>query len=429
MKDIVIAGGIRTPFVKAGMNFRDLTAYDICALVLKELVYMTKLDTKLIDEIIVGNVANPPEAMNIARVSALLAGLPQEIPAFTVHRNCSSGMQAITTAYEKIQAGAADLILAGGTESMSNIPFYFRKELKERFSEIMKAKSGMDKISAVFKIHPKSLSPIIGVIVGLTDPVSGLNMGQTAENLVRDFKISREAQDEFALWSHKKAIAAIKAGKFQEEILPVYIPPQYKEVIDADVGPREDTNMNALMKLKPVFDKINGTVTVGNACSVTDGACMLIVTTREKAISLGLEIMGSLKAYSYAGLDPTRMGLGPVFATQKLLIRNNNISFKDIQLIEINEAFAAQVLAVEAAFKSSDFCKKHFGIDTPIGEIDRNILNVNGGAIAFGHPVGATGARLVLTLLKEMKRRNLNLGLASLCIGGGQGAALVFERN
>ncbi len=427
MKEIVIAGGIRSPFVKAGTNFHNLTAYDLGAIVLKELLYKTNLDIKLIDEIIVGNVANPPEAMNIARVIALLAGLPYDIPALTVHRNCSSGMQAITTAYEKIQAGAAELIIAGGTESMSNIPFYFRKELKEKFTNIMRAKSLIQKIKHITSIRPNDLFPVVGVLVGLTDPVSGLNMGQTAEVLAKEFNISRLSQDEFAILSHKKTVSSTKAGKLQEEIMTVYVPDKFKEAINIDIGPREDTNIEALAKLKPVFDKINGSVTVGNACSVTDGACMLIVTTKEKAQNLGLEILGTLKAYSYAGLDPRRMGLGPVFSTYKLL-KKEKMNLKNIQLIELNEAFAAQVIACETAFNSKEFCRKNFN-DEAIGEIDRNILNVNGGAIALGHPVGATGARIVLTLLKEMKRRNLNIGLATLCIGGGQGAALLFEKD
>ncbi|MBI5207129.1 MAG: thiolase family protein [Candidatus Firestonebacteria bacterium] len=428
MKEIVIAGGIRSPFVKAGTYFKEMSAYELGAVVLKELLYRTNIGTDVIDEIIIGNVANPPEAMNIARIIALTAGLPYDIPSFTVHRNCSSGMQAITSAYEKIQAGAAELIIAGGTESMSNIPFYLRKELKEKFSEIMRAKTTKDKIKQLIRIRPMDLIPVIGIVVGLSDPYSRLNMGQTAEILAKEFKISRKAQDEFALWSHKKTISAIKEGRMHEEIMTIYVSPQYKEVIDKDTCAREDTNMESLSKLKLVFDKENGTVTVGNSCPINDGACMVIVTTREKALSLGLDILGTLKSYAYAGLDPKRMGLGPVFSTYKLF-KKINLKLKDVELIEINEAFAAQVLACETAFSSKEFFKINFGNSETIGEINRDILNVNGGAIAIGHPVGATGTRMVLTLLKEMKRRNISLGLASLCIGGGQGAALLFERS
>jgi len=267
------------------------------------------------------------------------------------------------------------------------------------------------------------LKPVIGLEEGLRDPVSGLMMGQTAERIVRDFMISREEQDAFALRSHQRALAARE--RLREEITPVY-PMGAKKAIDTDVGPREGQTLEALAKLKPYFEKPHGTVTVGNSCPITDGACMLVLMDEELAREKNLQILGRLRSVAFAGCDPSRMGLGPVFAAPKAM-KEAGIQFKDLSLFEINEAFAAQVLGCVRAMGSADFAKKHGLGDSAIGEIDDSKLNVNGGAIAMGHPVGTSGARLVLTILKELKRRNQSLGLASLCIGGGQGGAAIVE--
>jgi acetyl-CoA C-acetyltransferase/acetyl-CoA acyltransferase len=424
MERLAIIDGIRTPFCKAGSVFKDLTAVDLARGAVSELSQRLELDLKRVDHVIFGNVAQPPDAANIARVIALRAGIPERIPAVTVHRNCASGMEAITSAYEKMMAGHGEVMLVGGMESMSNIPLLFRKSAVEKFAALNKAKSLLQRLGVCAQFRPSDFNPIVGVMLGLTDPVCGLNMGQTAEVLYRDFQISREEQDQFALGSHRKATAA--RAKLREEIVTVYVPPQFTPVQD-DNGVRENQTMEALAKLRPVFEK-GGTVTAGNASQLTDGAVALLVTTEKRAKDFSSEPLGYLRAYAYAGLDPRRMGLGPAFAIP-LALKQAKLSLNDVQLWEINEAFSVQVLASLRALTSKRFCKEHLGMTDAFGEINRDLVNVNGGAVALGHPVGASGARLVLTLLKEMKRRNLETGVAALCVGGGQGAALVLERK
>jgi acetyl-CoA acetyltransferase family protein len=420
---IAIVDGTRTPFAKAGMSLKDIGADDLGAAAVKEMMARTDIDPADIDELIFGNVAQPAHAANIARVIALKAGLPTDLVAYTVHRNCASGMESITTGANKILAGEAKIIIAGGTESMSNIPLLFNKKMTNLFMNLMKARTGGQKLAAILKFRPSFLAPIIGVQQGLTDPVANINMGQTAEVLAREFHITREEQDEFALMSHQRAIAA--RDRLKDEISPYPLPPKYTKIMDIDEGPRENQSIKNLQKLRPYFDRRNGTVTVANACPLTDGAAAVLLMTESEAKKRGYTPLGFLKAYAYAGLEPERMGLGPVYATNKLL--KQGFSFNDFKLIEINEAFAAQVIACERAFESDDFAKTYLGRDKAIGKLSRDILNVNGGAIAIGHPVGTTGTRLVITLLNELRRRNQNLGLASLCIGGGQGAALALE--
>ena len=335
-------------------------------------------------------------------------------------------MESLSSAYERILAGAIDTVIVGGTESMSNIPLYFNDKMTAWFARMMKAKNAFSKLMGFLALRPSFLQPKIGIKLGLTDPVCGLNMGQTAENLAREFKITRTDQDAYALLSHQRASAAQQAGFFAEEIIPCPVAPRYDNVIEHDDGIRHEQNLEALAKLKPYFDRDNGTVTVGNACPVTDGAAAMIVMKESVAKQRGLDALGYLRHYTYAGLDPTRMGLGPVFATAKLC-RQHGYSLRDFELIELNEAFAAQVLACEAASASATFAQKELGMDQALGEINREILNVNGGAIALGHPVGTTGARLIMTTLYEMKRKGLGLGLATLCVGGGQGAAFALE--
>lgn len=425
---IAIVEGIRTPFCKAAGSLKQIQADDLGAYVVRELVEKTDIGLQEIDEVIMGNVAQPIHASNVARVIALKACLPESIPAFTVNCNCASAMEAISTASDKILSSSAQVVIAGGSESMSNIPLIFGNQMTRLFDSIHRAKSFFSKLQALFRFRPHFLKPIIGIKCGLTDPVSGLIMGLTAENLSREFHISRKEQDLFALESHKKAVRAQEAGIFQSEILPLTLKPDYKHQIYEDEGPRKNQSLEALQKLKPYFDPRGGTVTVGNACPITDGACALILMTEKKAKSLGMKPLGYIKAYAYAGLNPARMGLGPTYATKKLLDQLN-MGLKDIDLIEINEAFAAQVIANQKAFASNKFAQEFLGKSQAIGEIDPHKLNVNGGAIALGHPVGASGARLVLTQLKEMNRRKVELGLATLCVGGGQGAAMILEAN
>ncbi|MBI4585599.1 MAG: thiolase family protein [Planctomycetes bacterium] len=425
-KTVVILGGVRTPFAKAGAALEGTSAVELGCRAAAEAMHRLELPFDAVDEVIFGNVAQPADAPNISRVIALRAGFPMGIPAYTVHRNCASGMEAVTSACEKIRQGQAGLILAGGVESMSQIPFLYPRDFQRKLFRVLGAKKRFEKLGAWLRFRPRDLKPIFGLEAGLRDPVCGANMGQTAENLAREFGIGREEQDQFALESHQKTVAAQSAGLFKEEIAPVYAPPDFKEVAE-DVGPRANQSLEALAKLRPYFDRDFGTVTVGNACPVTDGAGALLVASEERAAELGIEPLGRIVAYAYAGCPPDRMGLGPVFATARAL-RQSGLGIENLDRLEINEAFAAQVLACERAFESEEFARRELGQEKAVGALDRRKLNVNGGAIALGHPVGATGARLILTLLLELRRRRLQRGLATLCIGGGQGGAVILER-
>ncbi len=425
---IAIIAGYRSPMGKAGGALKNVTAHDLGARIVKEVVLRSKVDPEMIDEVIIGNVAQPGEAANIARVIALKAGLPEKIPAFTVHRNCASGMEAFSSAAAKILNGDNEIILAGGVESMSNIPLLYNKKMTGLFAQLSKAKTVGQKIQALLQFRLNYLAPIVGIVQGLTDPISGLIMGCTAENVAKDLKITREEQDEFALQSHKKAEVAIANGTFAQEIIPVFNNDEKNSLmIEEDEGVRKGQSIEALAKLKPYFEKVTGTVTVGNSSQITDGAAFAVLMRESKAKELGLEPIGYIREYAYAGLDPSRMGLGPVFASKKVFDKSG-LSLQDMDLVEINEAFAAQVIGCQKAFASDEFCQQHFG--TPaIGVLKSEILNVNGGGIALGHPVGMSGARIVIALLRELKRRGKNRGLATICIGGGQGGAMIVEVN
>lgn len=420
---IAIVDGVRTPFCKAGTVLKDVNAVSLARHSMRSLIDRLNLDVDAIDEVIIGCVGQPVDAQNIARAAALLAGVPERVPAVTVHRNCASGLESITMAAEKILSGQGEVFLVGGTESMSNYPLIYSKAFVEWFSDFAKTKTLGAKIAALSRFRPAMLTPQIGVILGLTDYACSLSMGTTAENLAVEFGISRLEQDEYALESHRRAAAS--SERVASEIEPITMAP-YREFISQDNGPRKGQTIEALEKLKPYFDRRSGTVTVGNSCPISDGAGALLVTTERRAKAMGYQPKGYLRSYAYAGLAPERMGLGPVFATAKALC---GMTLADMQLIEINEAFAAQVIACERAFDSAAFAKKELGRSTSIGVLDRARVNVNGGAIALGHPVGATGSRIVMTLLHEMERRGLGMGLATLCVGGGQGGALVLERE
>ena len=422
---IVIVDGVRTPFVKAWTLFNDLSAQKLGSLCVTELLQRTEIDPDAIDELIFGCVGQPSDAANVARVISLMAGIPKSKRAYTVNRNCASGLEAVVSAAEKINAGQVEIVIAGGTESMSNAPLVFSKEAANLFMKLQRARTPGEKLGVLTKFRPKHFAPQSALQMALTDPVCGLNMGQTAEVLAKKFAISRQRQDTFALESHRRVIAA--RARLAEEIMSLFVPPHYEEAVIKDNGVRENLTLEQLAKLKPVFDKASGTVTAGNSSQLTDGACALLVMTRSKAQSLGYEILGRIAAYDTIGLEPREMGLGPAYVIEKIL-RKTGLTLKDIGLFEINEAFAAQVLACQEALSSQKFAEENFPSRRPVGQIDPALLNVNGGAIALGHPVGVSGARLVLTLLKEMKRRNLQRGLATLCVGGGQGGGILLER-
>ncbi|HKY60394.1 MAG TPA: thiolase family protein [Gemmatimonadota bacterium] len=424
---VVVVDGVRTPFAKVGTALTRVGAAELARAAVRELLERTEIDPSSIDEVILGNAAPPADAPNIARVAALEAGIPDRVPAFSVARNCASGFQAITDAYNQIVLGQSDIVVAGGVESMSNVPLHFPDEFADVMADLSRARSIPGKVTAAAQLRPGHLKPVVALAEGLTDPVCGLNMGETAEVLARDLSISRRAQDEYALRSHQRATAAWAEGRFADEVVPVFVPPAYEDVVVEDVGYRPNQSLEALAKLPPVFDRHGGTVTAGNASMVTDGAAALLVMEEERARALGYRPLGRVLAFAYAGLDPRRMGLGPAVATPVALARAG-MSLRDMELIELNEAFAAVVLANMEVFPSREWAATTLGRTDPIGEIRPEILNVNGGAIALGHPIAATGARLALTLLLEMGRRDAGVGLATLCVGGGQGGAIVFAR-
>ncbi len=426
MKKTAIVNGVRTPFVKAWGVFEQIPAQRLGAMCVTELLQRTEIDPKKVDEIIVGCVGQPVDAANVARIISLYAGIPKDKKAYTVNRNCASGFEAVTSAAEKIQAGQNEIVIAGGAESMSMAPFIFSQEMARLLLQLSRAKTLVDKLKVISQLRPKHYKPISALQMALTDPSCGLNMGQTGEVVAKKFGISRERQDTFALESHLKVIKARE--RLREEIMPVHLPPKYEQSVQDDNGVREGQTMEALAKLKPVFDRSSGTVTAGNSSQITDGACMLLVMPVERAKAEGYEILGTLRDYDYVGLEPSEMGMGPAYAIEKVL-RRANLPLKEIELFEINEAFSAQVLASIDALNSEVFAREAFPGGKPLGAIDPARVNVNGGAIALGHPVGVSGARLILTCLKEMKRRALHRGLVTLCVGGGQGAALILERE
>ena len=425
--EVAVIAGARTPMAKAGTALRDVHVAELAQRAMKETLYRAGFSADRLDEVVLGNVIMPADATNLARVAALYAGVPQRVPGLTLQRNCASGMEAVAEAASRIRNGSARAILAGGAESMSTLPLLLPNETMEPMTRLSRAKSVWQKATAAASLRPRHFKPVAALELGLTDPTCGMIMGKTAEVLAHEFGLSRKEQDEFALHSHQKATDAEKAGRFNDERVPFFAGRKF-EPVTSDVGPRAGQTMEALGNLKPIFDRRDGTVTVGNSCQVTDGAATMLIADAAMAKSESMPILGYVRGYAYAGLDPARMGLGPVYAIDQLL-RQTGVKLSDVGLIEINEAFAAQVLACVKAMASADFCREHLDRSEPIGEIDPAKLNVNGGAIALGHPVGATGARLVLTLINEMRRRDVQLGIAALCVGGGQGAAILLERK
>lgn len=428
MPRIAIIDGVRSPFTKFNTIQKDIKASDLAGYVIREVMERTGIDAKRIDHVVIGCGGPPADAPNIARTSALKAGIPESVPAYTVQRNCAAGMQALTEACMMIQMGHAKVAIAGGVESMSNIPLFFKKSFQNKMTDLSRAKSIWTKLKIAASFRPRDFTPVIGVALGLTDTYCGLNMGETAEVLAKKYGITRIQQDEFALRSHQRVTAAWEQDLYKDEVMTVFNPDGNPDIILEDNGHRTNQTMVALAKLKPYFDRQFGTVTPGNSSQLTDGAAAMVLMDEEYAIAEGYTPIAYVRSWGYAGNDPSTMGLGPAFATPIALDRAG-LAMKDIQLIELNEAFAAQVIANEIAFSSKKFAQENLGRSEPIGEIDRDILNVNGGAIALGHPIGASGTRLVLTLTREMERRDCRYGLATLCVGGGQGAAMIIERQ
>ncbi|MFQ5509991.1 MAG: thiolase family protein [Leptospirillia bacterium] len=425
MRKVCIIDGVRTPFTKAGTLQAGARAVDLGRYVTAELIIRTGIDPTRIDELVAGNVIQPVDAVNVARVIALRAHIPDSVPAYTVHRNCASGIQALAEGHMLIASGRADCVVCVGVESMSDAPFIVKPEVRAWLTQLSRIKSTAAKLVHLKKFPLGKIMPDIGLVLGLTDPVSTLNMGQTAENIARDFNISRVEQDQMALDSNLRTAAAWDEGRFKDEVMPTFPAPKFSAV-HQDNGYRPDSSLEKLGNLKPVFDRVAGSVTPGNSSQITDGACAVLLTSEDFAGKSDLTPLGTMTDFAFGGLDPSRMGLGPVYATQRLFDAHN-IGWDGIDLVEINEAFAAQVIGCFRAFDSKAFYDREMGGKQPPGAPDWDRVNVNGGGIALGHPVGATGTRIVLTLLNELKRRGGKTGLASLCIGGGQGASVLVE--
>jgi len=423
-RPVYIVDGLRTPFLKAREKPGPFRAADLAVAAGKALLTRQPFAAEEIDEVILGCITPGPKEVNIARVASLRLGCGKHVPAWTVQRNCGSGMQAIDSGAQAIASGRAELILAGGTEAMSHAPVLLPTATVELLGAWLRARSLGQRLQILSRLRPAHFRPIFGLLEGLTDPVIKLSMGQTAEILARRFNISRERMDAFALESHRRLASAQDAG-FMDEITPLY--GSDGTVYDQDDGVRRDTDLTRLAKLKPVFDRPYGLVTAGNSAQVTDGAAWLVLASDEAVKRYGFKVLGRIRDCQWAGLEPSQMGLGPVHAMAPILTRQG-LTTAEIDYWEINEAFATQVLACQEAWQSADYCQSELALKEPFAPIPPDRLNVDGGAVAVGHPVGTSGARIVLHLLKVLARTGARRGMASLCIGGGQGGAMLLER-
>lgn len=424
-KPVYIVDGSRTPFLKAKGKPGEFAAVDLALGCAKPLLARQPFSAKELDEVIVGCMMPGPDEANIARVIALRLGCGKKVTAWTVQRNCASGMQSIDSAAANISLGRSNLVLAGGVEAMSHAPVLLNNSMVGWLGRLAMSKKPLDKLKTFAALRPHHLKPIIGLIRGLTDPVVGLTMGQTAENIAHRLNIDRLAMDTFAVQSHERLAAAQEAGSLNE-IEALYDKKGHAYLHDD--GVRTDSSVERLAKLRPVFDRQFGNVTAGNSAQITDGSAMLILASEEAVKKYKLKVRGKLIDSNWAGLEPEQMGLGPVHSITPILQRNE-LSLKDIDYWEINEAFAAQVLSCLAAWEDEDYCKNELGLEKTLGKIDQSVLNVDGGGVSLGHPVGASGARIVLHLLNVLEKNKAQRGIASLCIGGGQGGAMLIERS
>jgi len=424
LRDVYIVDGARTPFLKAKGKPGPFSASDLAVNAARELLQRQPFSAKEIDEVIIGCVMPNPDEANIGRLVALRLGCGKSVPAWTVQRNCASGMQALDSAAKDIAMGRCDLVLAGGTEAMSRAPLLYNDKMVSWLASLMGAKTIGAKLRAWTKLNPVNLfQPVIALLKGLTDPIVNLNMGQTAENIAYRFNINREQMDQFALESHQRTASA-QEQKHLTEVLPVFA--GSGDFYTADDGVRKDSSIEKLATLKPFFDKKFGSVTAGNSSQVSDGAAILLLASKEAVQKYNLPVLARIIDTEWAGVEPAEMGLGPVYATKQLLDKQH-LQMNDIDYWEINEAFAAQVLGCVDAWESDEYCREYLELDRALGKVDRAKLNVDGGAIALGHPVGASGARIVLHLAEILKRQNAKQGIATICIGGGQGGAMLIE--
>jgi len=431
-KPVYIIDGARTPFLKARNRPGPFAASDLATMAGRAVLTRQPFAPTALDEVIVGCAAPSVDEVNIGRVVALRMGCGEKVPGWTVMRNCASGMQALDSAIANMQASRSNLVLAGGVDALSRAPLLFSDAMVLWFSDFYAARNLGQKAAALAKFRPAYLAPVIGIMKGLTDPNVGLLMGQTAENLAHRFGITRRQMDEYSARSHARLLRAQENGWFlkpgadglRPEIVPVY--DAAGNVYQDDDGVRKDSTADNLAKLKPFFDRKYGQVTAGNSSQITDGAAWTLLATEAAVNRHGLKPLGRIVDSEWAALDPSQMGLGPVHASTPIL-RRHGLGLNDLDAWEINEAFAAQVLACIAAWKSDEYCANELGLERAMGELDLDQLNVDGGAVALGHPVGASGARLVLHLLHVLKRGGGKRGMATICIGGGQGGAMLVE--
>ena len=421
---VAIVAGVRTPFAKAGTALKNLTATELGKLCVAELIQRTELDGKEVDAVVYGTVVPSVIAPNIAREVSLLPLLPKGVEAVTVSRACASANQAITDAADQILLGHHDVVIAGGAESLSNVPILHSRSMSEKLVALSKAKTLGQRFAIASSIRPKDLVPIAPAIA---EPSTGESMGESAEKMAKINHISREEQDQFALRSHRLAAVGLEDGRLTNEIEPMWVPPKYEQTLTADNGVRKDTSIEQLRGLKPVFDRRYGTVTAGNASPLTDGGSAVLLMSEEKARALGYTPLAYIRSYAYAALDPgEQLLMGPVLAAPVALERAK-LALKDIDLIEMHEAFAAQVLCNLKGLASREWAERA-GYSKPVGEVDRSKLNVMGGSISIGHPFGATGGRILTTLCNELARRDAQFGLMTVCAAGGMGHAMVVER-
>jgi acetyl-CoA C-acetyltransferase len=424
MNRVFIVDGARTPFLKARSESGPFSASDLAVACAKPLLARQPFPASALDEVIVGCVIPAADEANIARLIALRLGCGKRVPAHTVQRNCASGMQAVATAAERIVLGRAHLVLAGGTEAMSRAPIQWNATMASWLGKMIRTRHPLTRLRTLARFRPAYLKPVFTLLLGLTDPLVRLSMGQTAEVLAYRFGISREAQDVYALQSHQRLAAAFDAGYMRPEVETLYDTNGHYYV--EDTGLRRDSDLGQLAQLRPVFDRKYGLVTSGNSSQVTDGAAMLLLASEEAVKRHELPVLGEWVDHEWAGVDPRQMGLGPVHAVAQLLARRQ-MKMQDLVQMELNEAFAAQVLACQAAWDSAQYARDELGMDKPFGAVDPERLNPEGGAISNGHPVGASGARLILHLLHALNRKGGGMGLATLCIGGGQGGAMLLR--
>ena len=441
MRNVVVVDGFRTPLCKEGTDFRETDAEVLGAWVVREMItrcHRWNLPLETIDCVLGSNVATPMHAVNPTRVAAVIGGLPVTIPADTVAgKNCGSGVAALYCASLRIRSGDADTVLVVGMEAMSRIPIVYHHTVAGHLLQFGKARSLRERSAAALALIPKLLNlkrypPQVGLVMGLTDPMCDLIMGQTAENIAKDpsLSITRQDQDAFSIRSHRRAAQAWKEGIFASEVVPMYVP-ERSSYVSRDNGIREDASPETFRDVKPLFDKYYGSVTPANSSQITDAAAAILLMEESKAQVLGLPILGCVKDYADFGFEPTCMGLAPVGAIAKVLSKAR-LTIKDFSVFEINEAFASVVLGISRTLDSSALMERKFGrygFTERLGEIPIDDLNPHGGAIALGHPVGVSGLRLAITSLFELKRRNTERALISACVGGGQGVAMILERK